>query len=108
VEDAMVSGGCVIDRSNLERSLLYSNVKVGEGCDLQGVLALPGCEIGAGCRLKHVILDNGCIVPDGTVIGEDSRKDKQRFDITEHGVVVVNRKMLGQEAGYQTTFGTDG
>ncbi len=108
VEDAMVSGGCLVDKSDLDRSLLYSNVKVGEGCDLQGVLALPGCEIGSGCRLKHVILDNGCVVPAGTVIGEDSRKDRQRFHITERGVVVVSREMLGQEAGYLPTFPTDG
>ncbi len=107
VEDAMVSGGCVIDKSSLDHSLLYSNVKVGEGCDLQGVLALPGCEIGAGCRLKGVILDNGCVVPEGTVIGEDSRVDMQRFDVSERGVVVVNRKMLGQGTGYLTTLATD-
>ncbi len=108
VEDTMVSGGCVIDKSNLDRSLLYSNVKVGEECDLQGVLALPNCEIGAGCRLKRVILDNGCIVPDGTVIGEDPSLDRQRFHISESGIVVVNRKMLGQDAGYIPTFAADG
>lgn len=108
VEDAMVSGGCVINQSNLDHSLLYSNVKVGEGCDLQGVLALPGCEIGANCRLKRVILDNGCIVPDGTVIGEDYRKDRERFEITDRGIVLVNREMLGQDVGYLPTYATDG
>ena len=104
----MVSGGCVINKSNLDRTLLYSNVKIGEGCDLQGVLALPGCEIGAGCRLKGVILDNGCVVPDGTVIGENSRIDRKRFHITERGVVVVNRKMLGQGSGYRPSFVLEG
>lgn len=108
VEDAMVSGGCVINKSNLDRTLLYSNVKIGEGCDLQGVLALPGCEIGAGCRLKGVILDNRCVVPDGTVIGENSRIDRKRFHITERGVVVVNRKMLGQGSGYRPSFVLEG
>jgi glucose-1-phosphate adenylyltransferase len=104
VEDAMVSGGCIVEKSNLDHTMLYSNVKVGDGSDLQGVLALPDCEIGPGCRLKRVILDNGCILPEGTVIGEDSRVDKQRFQISEHGIVVVNRKMLGQAAGYHPTF----
>ena len=107
VEDAMVSGGCIIEKSNLNHSMLYSNVKVGDGSDLQGVLALPDCEIGAGCRLKRVILDNGCIVPDGTVIGEDSRIDRQRFHISGQGIVVVNRKMLGQAAGYHPTFANE-
>ena len=64
--------------------------------------------MGAGCRLKRAILDNGCIVPDGTVIGENSRDDKQRFHITERGIVVVNREMLGQKADYQPIFTTEG
>ena len=105
----MVSGGCVIDKSDLKRTLLYSNVKVGAGCDLQGVLALPGCEIGAGSRLNGVLLDNGCVIPPGSVIGEDSRVDRERFHITERGVVVVSRKMLGQQdSGYRPTFVEEG
>ncbi|MCG8558677.1 MAG: glucose-1-phosphate adenylyltransferase [Hyphomicrobiales bacterium] len=104
VEDVMVSGGCVIHQSDLDKCVIYSNVKVGEGCDLQGVLALPGCEIGAGSRLKGVILDNECVLPEGTVIGENSQVDRQRFHISERGVVVVNREMLGQEGGYRPSF----
>jgi len=107
VENAMVSGGCVIESSNLDTSVLYSNVKVHADCDLQGVLALPGCEIGAGSRLKGAILDNKCNIPAGSVIGEDSRKDKQRFHISEGGVVVVNRTSLGQGDSYQPNILTE-
>ena len=100
VEDAMISGGCVVIESSLKRSVLFSNVKVHEGCHLDGVLALPGCEIGAGSRLKNVILDNQCHVPPGTVIGEDPARDAQTYTVTEGGVVVVNRRMLGQGDSY--------
>jgi hypothetical protein len=48
------------------------------------------------------------VVPDGTVIGENSRIDRKRFHITERGVVVVNRKMLGQGSGYQPAFASEG
>ncbi len=101
VNNSIVSGGCVIERSNLDTTMLFSNVKVQDGCTLQGVLALPGCEIGAGSRLRNVILDNECRVPEGTVIGEDTQNDSQRFDISESGLVVVNRRMLGQGSGYR-------
>ena len=100
IEDSMVSGGCVIVESLLKDSILFSNVKVHAGCQLDGVLALPGCEIGAGSRLKNVILDNQCQVPDGTVIGEDLESDRQKYFVTEGGVVVVNRKALGQGDSY--------
>lgn len=101
VENVMISGGCVVEKSNVDTSILYSDVKVRPDCDLQRVLALPGCEIGEGSRLKHVILDNQCRVPPGSVIGEDYREDRERFHITEGGVVVINRAMLGQGEHYK-------
>jgi glucose-1-phosphate adenylyltransferase len=100
IENSMVSGGCEVDASKLSNSILFSNVKVYQGCELEGVLALPGCEIGRSSRLRNVILDNQCRVPAGTVIGENPEEDAKRFILSDNGVVVVNRKMLGQEEGY--------
>ncbi|MEC8288630.1 MAG: glucose-1-phosphate adenylyltransferase, partial [Pseudomonadota bacterium] len=100
IDSSMVSGGCVIVNSELSNSLLFSSVRVDNGCILEGVLALPGCEIGAGSKLRNVILDNRCEVPPGTIIGEDRSADAQRFDITDDGIVMVNRRMLGQRETY--------
>jgi glucose-1-phosphate adenylyltransferase len=95
IEDSMVSGGCVIESSRLFHSILFSDVKVHQGSELDSVLALPGCEIGAGVKLKKVILDNRCQIPNGTVIGENQERDRKAYHVTEAGVVVVNREMLG-------------
>ncbi|MGA0394124.1 MAG: sugar phosphate nucleotidyltransferase, partial [Rhodospirillales bacterium] len=100
VENAIVSGGCEIDVSKLHDSILFSNVKVYQGSELKGVLALPGCEIGRSVRLNNVILDNQCRVPDGTVIGENPSEDAKRFKVSEAGVIIVNREMLGQKEEY--------
>jgi glucose-1-phosphate adenylyltransferase len=108
VENAMVSGGCIVNKSKLIQSVLFSNVKVGPGCVFQGVLALPGCTIGADCHLSGVILDNGCAVPSGTVIGADLGVDRERFHVSNCGIVVVNREMLGQDAVYQPVFAAQG
>ncbi len=98
--DTMVSGGCVVVESNLKKSLLFSNVKVNKHCDLNEVLALPGCVIGENSRLRKVVIDNGCEIPPGTIIGEDPKNDAERFHITPQGVVFVSRDMLGQERRY--------
>jgi glucose-1-phosphate adenylyltransferase len=97
---SMISAGCMVDSSSMIKSMLFSNVSVDAGCELDGVLALPGCRIGAGSRLTNVILDNQCHLPEGTVLGEDPVRDAQRFDITPGGVTVVNREMLGQGVHY--------
>ncbi|HJL66817.1 MAG TPA: hypothetical protein QF900_08325, partial [Arenicellales bacterium] len=86
--------------SKLFNSILFSNVKVHQGCELDGILALPGCEIGRGSYLRNVILDNQCRIPEGTVIGVNPEDDAKRFTLSENGIVVVNRKMLGQDDGY--------
>ena len=98
---SLVSGGCIVDSSSLTNCILSSNVTVEAGCDLNGVLALPGCKIGAGSKLTNVILDNQCQVPAGTTIGKDPEEDAKRFVVTPGGVTVVNREMLGQGVTYR-------
>lgn len=89
-KNSMVSGGCKINSSSLESSILFSNVEVQENCHLQGVLALAGSRIGAGSRLKNVILNNHCIIEPGTVIGEDIADDHGRFSVTEGGRTLIS------------------
>ncbi|MEE4639895.1 MAG: glucose-1-phosphate adenylyltransferase [Wenzhouxiangella sp.] len=101
VVESMVGNGCVISDSSIRRSLIFNDCRIDADCELDGVLVHPNCHIGAGSRLKNVLLDNGCIVPPGTVIGEDPAADARRFHVTEGGIVVVNREMLGQERRYQ-------
>ena len=96
----------MVDSSALTNTILFSNVMVEQHCELDGVLALPGCHIGEGCRLTNVILDNSCHLPAGTVIGEDPEQDAKRFVTTPGGVTVVNRVMLGQSKQYMPGVGT--
>lgn len=100
VINTLVSGGCVISASHIENSLLSSSVSVDSGSELYETLVCPDCAIGKNVRLKKVLLDNGCVVPDGTVIGENSAEDVKRYYVTEAGVVVVTREMLGQKRYY--------
>jgi len=98
-DNVMMSGGCVVNRSALTNTMLFSNVVVERECSIEGSLILPNCQIGEGSRLKNVIVDNGSIIPPGTVIGEDHEHDAKRFNVDESGVVVVTRVMLGVKPG---------
>ena len=85
----------------MRQSILFSDVRVDDGCKLDGVLALPGCRIGAGSRLRNVILDNRCEVPPGTIVGFDAKKDLESYNITDNGIALINRRMLGQGLSYK-------
>jgi glucose-1-phosphate adenylyltransferase len=95
--DSMVSGGDIISGAVVRHSLLFSHVRVEERCLIEDSLILPNAVIGEGSRLKKVIVEKGCRVPPGTVIGEDKKKDAERYFVSEGGVTVVTPEMLGQE-----------
>jgi glucose-1-phosphate adenylyltransferase len=52
--------------------------------------------VGDGCVIKRTIIDTGGVVPHGTQIGVDNAEDARRFYISEKGVVLVTREMLGR------------
>ena len=81
----MVSGGCIISGSALERCLLFTGVRTHSFSQLTGVVAMPYAEINRNARLTNVIVDRGAIIPQGLVVGEDAELDAQRFRRTDNG-----------------------
>ncbi len=95
--DSMVSGGCLISGARIDRSLLFSNVRVHSYADVRDTVILPEVDIGRGARVRRAILDRGCRIPEGMVIGEDHEQDRaQGFRISKDGIVLVTPTMLGQ------------
>jgi glucose-1-phosphate adenylyltransferase len=100
-ENSIVSGGCIISGGQVNRSLLFSNVRVHSYATVEDSVILPDVDIGRHCRIKKAIIDRSCRLAEGTVIGEDHEEDKKRgFRITDKGVVLVTRDMLGQREHY--------
>lgn len=95
--DSVVSGGCIISGASLERSLLFSSVRVHSFTKVNETVVLPEVDIGRNCRIKRAIIDRGCHLPNGTVIGEDPEQDARRFRVTSNGIVLVTPDMLGQK-----------
>ena len=56
--------------------------------------------MGRNCRLQRVVVDEGCELPDGLVVGEDIQQDRERFHVTDNGIVLVTAEMLGQYDHY--------
>jgi glucose-1-phosphate adenylyltransferase len=98
--DSMVSSGCIISGSSIRKSLLFSNVRVHSYSEIEQAVVLPDVEISRHCKLRKVIIDRGCTIPEGMVIGHNKAEDIRRgFRVTEKGVTLVTREMLGQSVG---------
>ncbi|MGD9842121.1 MAG: glucose-1-phosphate adenylyltransferase [Steroidobacteraceae bacterium] len=92
--DSMVSGGCIISGAEVVGSLLFTNVRVNERSYIEKSLLFPDVRIGADCIVKNAIIDTGAVIPPGTQIGVDPAEDAKRFYVTEKGVLLVTRDML--------------
>jgi glucose-1-phosphate adenylyltransferase len=75
-------------------SLLFTNVRVEERSYIERSVVFPDVRIGAGCTVRGAIIDTACTLPDGIQIGVSREDDERRFYITEKGVVLVTRDML--------------
>lgn len=99
--DSMVSGGCIVSGSEVRRSVLFSNVNIESYSTIEESVILPSVKVGANVKMRKAIIDRGVTIPDGMVIGHDEKQDKDNgFRVTEKGVVLVTRSMLGQKGGY--------
>jgi glucose-1-phosphate adenylyltransferase len=95
--DSMVSGGCLISGASIDRSLLFSNVRVHSYSRVESSVVLPDVDIGRGCAINGAIIDRGCRIPPKTEIGVDHKQDRARgFRVTSQGHVLVTAAMLGQ------------
>ena len=94
--DSLVSGGCIISGSKVRRSVLFSNVRVQDFCDIEDCVILPNVEIGNNVTLRRAIVDKRCRLPDGLTAGVDAEADRRRFHVTERGITVIVPESLGQ------------
>lgn len=91
---SLVSGGCIISGSQIERCLLYTGVRTHSFAKLSGVIAMPYCDIGRNARLSNVVIDRGVAIPEGLVVGEDPELDAKRFRRSSGGVCLITQKMI--------------
>lgn len=87
--DSMVAGGCIVSGAYVHRSVLFSNVLIAEGSHVSETVALPGAVIGRHCKIQRAIIDSDTYVPDGLEIGFDPEADRQRFEVSPQGIVLV-------------------
>ncbi|HEX5078361.1 MAG TPA: glucose-1-phosphate adenylyltransferase [Geminicoccaceae bacterium] len=96
---SLVSGGCILSGSRVDKSLLFTGVRAHSYSQLERVVALPYVEIKRGAKLRNVVIDRGVVIPPGLVVGEDAEEDARRFRRTDKGVCLITQPMLDRLQG---------
>ncbi|MEU5788937.1 glucose-1-phosphate adenylyltransferase [Micromonospora purpureochromogenes] len=88
---SMVSPGAVISGSLVENSIVSPKVKVHSWAHVDGAVLMEGVEIGRHAVVRRAILDKNVFVPEGAEIGVDLEKDRQRYTVSDNGIVVIGK-----------------
>ena len=99
---ARILGGAIDNSLFGAASLVYKNTKIKnciirreavieEDVELEDCIIMDYVRIGKGSRLKKVIVERHNRVEPGTVLGFDAEKDRENYQVTPKGVVVIPR-----------------
>lgn len=92
--NSVVSGGCIISGSRIDKSLLFTNVYIHSHSSLTRAIVLPDVDIARNCQLTNVVVDRNVKIPEGLIVGEDPKLDAKRFYRTENGVCLITQAMI--------------
>lgn len=97
--DSLVSDGSILSGGTINRCVLHPRVRVNSYADVDESILMDGVEVGRHSKIRRTIVDKGVKIPPGTVIGYDLELDRQRFTVTETGVVVVPKGAIIEDKG---------
>ncbi|UJF16840.1 glucose-1-phosphate adenylyltransferase [Vibrio sp. SS-MA-C1-2] len=93
VHNSLVSAGSYIQAAQIDHSVLGFRSNVAEGSIVTESVLLGDVKIGANCVIKRAIIDKYVEIAPGTVIGENIEEDRQRFHVSDEGIVVIEKGM---------------
>ncbi len=86
---SMVSQGVVLSGGSVRRSVLSPGVRVHSYATVEDSVVLDGVDVGRGAVVRNAILDKDVVVEPGASIGVDPERDRERWTMSDAGVVVV-------------------
>jgi glucose-1-phosphate adenylyltransferase len=89
--DSIVSNGCIVSGGLVKNSILSPDVRVNSYSEVDSSILFTHVSIGRHCRVRRAIVDRDVHLPEGTTIGYDAEADRQRYFVTETGIIVVTR-----------------
>ena len=89
--DSLVSNGCIISGGTINRTLLAPRCRINSFSEVEESILFDNVNIGRHAQIRRAIIDKNVDVPAHTVIGHDLTKDRERFFVSEGGIVVVEK-----------------
>lgn len=89
--DSIVSQGSIISGTIVRNCVVGRNVRIHSYSQIVDSIIMDWVEIGRGCKIRRAIIDKGNVIPSGTEIGYDLENDRERYFVSDSGIVIMAR-----------------
>jgi glucose-1-phosphate adenylyltransferase len=87
--DSIIAGSSIVSGGTVRGSILGRGVRIHTGASIENSVIFDNCDIGRRAKVKRAILDKNVKVPPGAEIGYNLDEDRQKYHVTDSGIVVV-------------------
>lgn len=89
LDNVLLGAANIIRNAKIRNSILRREVTVEPGAQIEDCIIMDYVRIGRGAKLRRVIVDRHNVIPPGAEIGFDLAHDREKYHVTEGGLVVL-------------------
>jgi glucose-1-phosphate adenylyltransferase len=86
-----VCAGVVISGASARRSVLSPGAHLHSWAEVEDSILMQGVDVGRKAVVRRAIVDKNVRIAEGAQIGVDPEADRERFAVSDGGVVVVGK-----------------
>jgi glucose-1-phosphate adenylyltransferase len=87
--DSIIAGSSIVSGGTVRGSILGRGVRIHTGASIEDSVIFDNCDVGRRAKVRRAILDKNVKVPPGAQIGYNLEEDREKYHVTDSGIVVV-------------------